>query len=499
MQVRSAEDLADSYDNVAADVSNALTSLSSLMAEANGLLEQSSSPLYGPMPALNTVAIDLRTDGRDLAWRVDWMKTTDAQPIGVSGKVQAYAPTTGGPNGTFDLDAALQDAGLTEEEAARAKQQILAGADFSDTIAAEKARTRNDNMAMFRRMEAQAWTQVEAELSPLDQANQSLDEIRDILDTARQDRDDGWGNKEADGIWSTNDLKAMIDNEHGYYTDEQVEHARTVLAMAESSTDARDYLGISQSDDGWSFSDIGHLTLDIVGMVPVVGNAADGINAAWYAAEGEWLDAALASIALIPGIGQAATLAKPAIKAAASGMVFRNLDEALQWAKRWLENAGILRRGDGVAAGTPNAGALDANWIDPTDRTRQFAANRPDVDPDGMFDVVVHGSPDAVRYDLDGRQIMIDHRVAADLITNDANYTGGPIRLLSCNTGCRSDGFAQNLANRLGVEVTAPDNTLWYWPNGSSAIAPPRNTATGVGPNMSQPGSWQTFQPGGNR
>ena len=56
----------------------------------------------------------------------------------MSGQVQAYTPTTGGPNGTFDLDAALEAAGLTETEAARAKQAILAGADFTDTIDKEK-------------------------------------------------------------------------------------------------------------------------------------------------------------------------------------------------------------------------------------------------------------------------------------------------------------------------------------------------------------------------
>ncbi|MEU4743506.1 DNRLRE domain-containing protein, partial [Actinosynnema sp. NPDC023658] len=36
---------------------------------------------------------------------------------------------------------------------------------------------------------------------------------------------------------------------------------------------------------GMSFSDIGHLALDVVGLVPVVGEVADLANAAWYAAE----------------------------------------------------------------------------------------------------------------------------------------------------------------------------------------------------------------------
>lgn len=63
-------------------------------------------------------------------------------------------------------------------------------------------------------------------------------------------------------------------------------------------------------DDGWSFSDIGHTVLDVVGLIPVVGEAADGANAVWYAAEGDYLSAALSAAAMIPGAGWAATGAK---------------------------------------------------------------------------------------------------------------------------------------------------------------------------------------------
>lgn len=62
------------------------------------------------------------------------------------------------------------------------------------------------------------------------------------------------------------------------------------------------------------FSDWGHLALDVAGMIPVVGVAADGINAAWYAGEGDWENAALSGLAAIPGAGQAATATKLARK-----------------------------------------------------------------------------------------------------------------------------------------------------------------------------------------
>ena len=122
---------------------------------------------------------------------------------------------------------------------------------------------------------------------------------------------------------------------------------------------------------------------------------------------------------------------------------------------------------------------------------------RPDVDPDGVFDVVVHGGPNGVSIDRNGTPIVIDHRVAADLIRNDPSYGCGPVRLLSCSTGQLDDGFAQNLANRLGVEVSAPDDLLWFWPDGQSFIGPRMGPPYTDFPDLSQPGSWRTFQPGG--
>lgn len=48
---------------------------------------------------------------------------------------------------------------------------------------------------------------------------------------------------------------------------------------------------------------------------------------------------------------------------------------------------------------------------------------------------------------------------------------GQAIRLLSCNTGSLDNGFAQNLANRLNVDVSAPTNYLWAEPNGNYYVA----------------------------
>jgi RHS repeat-associated protein len=46
-----------------------------------------------------------------------------------------------------------------------------------------------------------------------------------------------------------------------------------------------------------------HLALDAFGLVPVVGEVADLTNAVWYAAEGNWGDAGLSAVSVIPVVG----------------------------------------------------------------------------------------------------------------------------------------------------------------------------------------------------
>ena len=42
----------------------------------------------------------------------------------------------------------------------------------------------------------------------------------------------------------------------------------------------------------------------------------------------------------------------------------------------------------------------------------------------------------------------------------------------SCKTAALPQGFALNLANKLGVSVIAPDDYLWAYPNGFFTIGP---------------------------
>ena len=55
------------------------------------------------------------------------------------------------------------------------------------------------------------------------------------------------------------------------------------------------------------FTESGHDILDVVGMVPLLGELADGINGVWYLAEGDEANAALSFIALAPLVGSSAT------------------------------------------------------------------------------------------------------------------------------------------------------------------------------------------------
>ena len=78
MHMDSAEALADSYSSAADRVHDAMAELSPLVTEALALLDMpGQNPVYGPMPALNETAAGLDDDKRDVAWRIDLLRSTD--------------------------------------------------------------------------------------------------------------------------------------------------------------------------------------------------------------------------------------------------------------------------------------------------------------------------------------------------------------------------------------------------------------------------------------
>ncbi|MBP2183817.1 golvesin C-terminal-like domain-containing protein [Amycolatopsis magusensis] len=106
--------------------------------------------------------------------------------------------------------------------------------------------------------------------------------------------------------------------------------------------DAMDWVGDNAKE-------LGHAALDVAGLVPVVGEAADLANAAWYAAEGDYANAALSAAAAVPFAGYAASAVK-AGKYAVKGA------EAVQGAGKAADSAGAAK----TASKATDAGANGA-------------------------------------------------------------------------------------------------------------------------------------------
>ncbi|MFG6410656.1 MAG: RHS repeat-associated core domain-containing protein [Bacteroides acidifaciens] len=140
--------------------------------------------------------------------------------------------------------------------------------------------------------------------------------------------------------------------------------------------------------------------------------------------------------------------------------------------------------------------AGDATFMDANDLFAKYISHRKDVDANGYFDVIAHGTSEGIEITHNGQHIMVDHKTAARLIQNMEGYNGQAIRLLSCNTGSSDNGFAQNLANRLNVDVSAPTNYLWAEPNGNYYVAGMNNRRQ---PDMNDVGTFKVFTPGGNQ
>lgn len=130
--------------------------------------------------------------------------------------------------------------------------------------------------------------------------------------------------------------------------------------------------------------------------------------------------------------------------------------------------------------------------MDPNDNFSRFIGNRRDIDANGAFDVIAHGSPTSIEITRNGSKILIDHRVAAKLIKRNGGYSGQEVRLLSCSTGKLDNGFAQNLANKLSVPVSAPTSILWAWPSGRHMVADDDGTGRADRRRM---GTFRTFYP----
>jgi RHS repeat-associated protein len=146
------------------------------------------------------------------------------------------------------------------------------------------------------------------------------------------------------------------------------------------------------------------------------------------------------------------------------------------------ERASVLAAED-VAAGA------QSNFMGAGERFAEYASRAEEAP--GYHDVIVHGTPSDFGATGDawtqGRNFS--HRALTQMLERDPSYEGGPVRLLSCSTGGCGATAAQNLANKLGVEVMAPTDTLWAFRSGRLVVGPEATVPTG---------GWAYFFPGGS-
>ena len=87
------------------------------------------------------------------------------------------------------------------------------------------------------------------------------------------------------------------------------------------------------------------------------------------------------------------------------------------------------------------------------------------------FDVAMHGSATAVGFGT--TETNMSPRLLASIIRHTEGWNGQKIRLLSCSTGKQNGDdycFAEELANALGVEVKAPNDTLYIYERGKVQV-----------------------------
>lgn len=216
-----------------------------------------------------------------------------------------------------------------------------------------------------------------------------------------------------------------------------------------------------------SFSDVGHTLLDGAGMIPGLGAFADGANAVWYAAEGDWTNAGLSAMGAIPIAGDAATAARLANRATDAVRAVDNATDAANATNdtfRLADNveesmarADTIRQELGSGKGR-NIGFADINIGGRSDTLK--ADSGPTPRPGGvglpekpMFETVE--TPVGHRRDLDSEYKILEEVAARH--TDNPNVTG-TVNLFTERPPCPSctgviDQFQRKFPN-ITLDVT---------------------------------------------
>ena len=113
--------------------------------------------------------------------------------------------------------------------------------------------------------------------------------------------------------------------------------------------------------------------------------------------------------------------------------------------------------------------------------------NASKIEPiEGYQDIVCHGDKISLIYrDAYGNEVNVSVYEFAEILKNSPVYEGRPIRLIVCEAGADGSVVAQTLANKLGVEIMAPTDVVYVYPDGTIKIGR-YNT-----------GTWKIFKPSG--
>ncbi|UOF15683.1 DUF6531 domain-containing protein [Lysobacter capsici] len=116
--------------------------------------------------------------------------------------------------------------------------------------------------------------------------------------------------------------------------------------------------------------------------------------------------------------------------------------------------------------------------------------------PVGSYTVAGHGNPEFMLNSTG--QVVYPEQLAGIIKADPVFKDKGYVMLQSCNTGGPKSGgnFAQNLANALGKPVVAPNNYVFYRPDGTTYLAD-ANLGKGGAAIPNTVGSWLVFFPQG--
>lgn len=98
-----------------------------------------------------------------------------------------------------------------------------------------------------------------------------------------------------------------------------------------------------------------HIALDAAGLVPGIGEFADGANAIFYLIEGEYVEAGVSALAIVPVLGEGGKAAKYAVKTVKAGSntveIADKATKVFKTAKKALSYLKATKRKDLLAAG----------------------------------------------------------------------------------------------------------------------------------------------------